>query len=115
MKLSKSNSFRILILLVIAIAEAVACHSYFHKHPISAPMIVVPLAGLVLATILLWMKWLQKRGIFVGAIFTLLAGFATFADWMKGEPLSSLGFGLVFLLAAIQSIRRLLRPVSGNQ
>ncbi len=108
MKLSKSNWTRILILLALAIAETVWLRR-FHRHPIDNTMVFLWLAGLLFGAQLLWNSWLGKRDIDDRVLVTFMCGVAAFIDFMKGERLSALGFGGVFLFGVIRVLRTLLR------
>lgn len=107
MPLSKPDYFRILILVMIAIAVIGAWLLHFRQHPTATPITTLSLWALVAAAILLWSRWLFKRGALLGVIFTFLAGFAAFADWMRGEHLWSAGFSALFLFGAALSVRKL--------
>lgn len=107
MTLSKSDYFRILVLVAIAVVGLAEWLLHSQHRPTTAPVAALSLWGLVAVAILLWSGWLFKRGGLLGVTFTFLAGFAAFADWMKGEHLWSLGFGVLFLFCAALSAKKL--------
>jgi hypothetical protein len=108
MKVSTSNAVRILIVLALAITEAVYLLR-FYEQPISTTAIILSLEVFFVAIPLLWSHWLRGHGIFFYTMLALGFGAAAVADWMKRETISAVAFAGVFLFGAVGILRKLFR------
>jgi hypothetical protein len=115
MQLSNKTEIRISILLALAIAETVGL-LHFYGQPTFTLFIASSLMGIILIVPLLWIEWMQRRGISYFHVFIAI-GICVLAIrcWNEGGVFYRLaGLGLA-LLFAIRILRRMLHHVDVDQ
>jgi hypothetical protein len=119
MTLSNANKIRISILMALAIAEIVGL-LHFYGQPKLIAFIILSLAGILLIIPLLWLEYIQRRGI---SYFSFLAGIwmsaALTAGWNEGGQFERLLTRPLIaglpIIVAIAILRKLICPIDIDQ
>jgi hypothetical protein len=119
MKLSNTDEIRISILMALAIGEVVGL-LHFYGQPTFAQLVIHSLAGILLIIPLLWIEYIQRRGIsYFSVLFSIGVCTGMTASWNEGSSLEHLFVRPLIvglpILVTTKLLRKLLRPIDTDQ
>jgi hypothetical protein len=119
MKFSNADEIRISILMALIIGETVGL-LHFYGQPTFSQFIILSLAGITLTIPLLWLEWIQRRGVsYFGIFFAIWCYAAMTAWWNEGGQFERM-FDRVLIVGLpiwimVKVLRKLLRPLDLDQ
>jgi fumarate reductase subunit C len=119
MKVSNTDEIRISILMALAISEIVGL-LHFYRQPMFAQFVIHSLAGILLIIPLLWIEYIQRRGIsYFSVLFSIGVCTGMTASWNEGSSIEHLFVRPLIvglpILVTTKLLRKLLRPIDIDQ